>query len=244
MFDVDVRGQGDEDLVLLYGTPVVTESLEPIPEEFGDDYRVVIPKTAGIGIGPEEALGRLEETLADVGVENLRVLGHSLGAYRALQLALSDSFEVDRIALIGPLTALPDERQVQYDELADGLEAGELDLVETALEFWFRPEYVDQHPEICEEVERWFDEIGDEALAAALRNEMQMPDLLPRLDDITTPTCILVGDCDVGTPPEWSEEIAETLPDSRLHIIQNSGHFPHFERPEVTVKILRGFLMN
>lgn len=242
MFDVQIRGDGDTDLVMLYGCPVPAESLEPLSDEFAGHWRVLIPETVSCGITPEEALPRLEETLAKHDVDNPVVLGHSLGAYRAFQLALSDEIDVDRLVTIGPFAQLPDERLEQYAAMTEQLDAGELDLTEVALEFWFRPEYIEANPGVADQIDQWFDDMGDAALKAALLHEMQTPDLRPKLSSLDTPTCILVGDSDVGTPPEWSEEISGLLPDSRLHLIRDCGHFPHFEQPDITLRILRGFL--
>lgn len=242
MFDVQIRGDGDRDLVMLYGSPVPAESLEPLPGNFADNWRVLIPETVSSGITPEEALPRLEETLAHHDVANPAVLGHSLGAYRAFQLALSDAIDIDRLITIGPIAYLPDDRLQQYAAMAEQIDAGELDLTEVGLEFWFRPEYIEANPGVARQIQQWFDDMDDESIKAAMLKELQCSDLRPQLSSLNTPACILVGDIDVATPPEWAEEIAALLPDSRLHLIQDSGHFPYVERPEVTLRILRGFL--
>lgn len=241
MFEVRTQGEGDEVLVLLYGIPVPAESLEPIPEWFGQDYRVIIPETVGIGIGFEESHKRLVETLRGQGVESATFVGHSGGAYRALRMAIGGEIEAKKIVTIGALANLPDERQAQYDELADQFESGAMsfdDMVDVAVELWFRPEYLDENPEMRGEVKKWFDEIGTDTLVKVLRREMQGPDLHPQLSEIDCPVYVLVGDCDVGTPPEWSEEIAERIPKATLEVVESCGHFPHFERPEKAKALL------
>lgn len=242
MFDVEIYGDGRRDLVLLYGTPVPEQSLEPLPREFAGDFRVIVPQTAAIGIDCEEALGRLEQTLADAGVENPVVLGHSLGAYRALQLALSDAIDVEKMVLMGPLANMPDDRYAQYEELAAGLEAGEVDITDVALEFFFRPETIENTPELRELVDGWMGRFDDEELVDAVLVEVVGPDLHPHLGDIDVPACVLVGEYDAGTPPEWAEEIADRIPDASLEVIDDVGHFPNLVKPEPTLRAIREFL--
>ena len=61
---------------------------------------------------------------------------------------------------------------------------------------------------------------------------------------ITVPTLILWGREDTVTPLRVALQLHETLPQSRLEIIENCGHIPQEERPEETLRIVEGFLEN
>ncbi len=242
MLDVQIDDGGNRDLVMLYGTPVPAESLSPIDDWLSDDFRIITPETVSIGVTPDEALPGLKQALQEHDVSEPVLLGHSLGAYRAFQLALDDDFDVHSLVLIGPLAVMPDERLEQYNEMAEQLSAGELDLAEVAIELWFRPEYVESNPEVGDQVRRWFQQMGDDALIDCLHHELTGPDLHSKLDQIDVPACVIVGDQDVGTPPEWAERIHELLPDSEMHLIRDCAHFPHYEKPAPTRRILESFL--
>lgn len=62
------------------------------------------------------------------------------------------------------------------------------------------------------------------------------------LHEIEQPTQLIWGRQDIVTPPVVAEEFCEGLPDARLHWIDECGHAPHIERPEVVRGVLETFL--
>jgi proline iminopeptidase len=65
-------------------------------------------------------------------------------------------------------------------------------------------------------------------------NDREAPvmDLRPRLGDIRVPALILVGRHDFITNVAMAEEMARHIPDARLVVLEESGHFGHVEEPE------------
>lgn len=68
------------------------------------------------------------------------------------------------------------------------------------------------------------------------------PDSRPGLATVRCPTLVIVGDGDVATPPERSEEIANGIPGARLAIIRDSGHLSTLEQPLAVTKAMVEFL--
>ncbi|WP_411196660.1 alpha/beta fold hydrolase [Rhizobium sp.] len=60
----------------------------------------------------------------------------------------------------------------------------------------------------------------------------------PHLVSISCPTAILVGEADRITPPALSEEIADSIPASRLTVIPDCGHLSPIEQPEAVTQAL------
>lgn len=59
-------------------------------------------------------------------------------------------------------------------------------------------------------------------------------DFTERLSSVLVPTLIICGDADKPLPLESASSIlAETIPDARLVVVRDAGHFPHMEKPEV-----------
>lgn len=80
---------------------------------------------------------------------------------------------------------------------------------------------------------------GPEAFIRQQTALMNRVDARSRLDEITCPTLVLVGDGDRLTPPELAREIHEHIPCSHLAIINGSGHLSTLEKPEaVTAELL------
>ncbi len=53
------------------------------------------------------------------------------------------------------------------------------------------------------------------------------------------PTLILVGECDILTPPDHSRTIARALPDAELVIVPRAAHMVMMEAPEIVNSCLR-----
>ncbi|OFV93501.1 MAG: hypothetical protein A3H28_16480 [Acidobacteria bacterium RIFCSPLOWO2_02_FULL_61_28] len=56
------------------------------------------------------------------------------------------------------------------------------------------------------------------------------------------PVLLLWGEADQTVPLPVSDEIRRAIPQAEFHLIQEAGHLPHYERPEVVNPILVGFL--
>lgn len=75
-------------------------------------------------------------------------------------------------------------------------------------------------------------------------NEQEAPamDLRPRLAEIKVPALVIVGRHDFITNVSMAEEMVRHIPDARLEIFEESGHFAHVEEPEKFRRVLQAFL--
>ena len=241
MLEVNSYGEGTN-VVLLHGCPVPPESVRDIRDRLQESYRVVVPNLTGINLDMKDSRAAIEEALLANGVEKAALVGHSLGAYRAFQLALSGVVEVTKVVALGPVVNYTDASLAQYGELADGIEAGAINVAEVALPLWYSESFLEANPNKESTVRRWFDEMGDQVVIDSLRVEFQGPDLHPLLHQVDLPVYIRVGELDAATPPEFSEAIAAHLPDVRLDIVPDVGHFLHEEDREPTLLAVESFL--
>ncbi|WP_138004335.1 alpha/beta fold hydrolase [Halalkalirubrum salinum] len=67
-------------------------------------------------------------------------------------------------------------------------------------------------------------------------------DYRTELPSVECPALVTVGRHDWITPVEYSEEIAELLPNSELVVFENSGHSPNLDEQEQFLKHVRSFL--
>jgi len=56
-------------------------------------------------------------------------------------------------------------------------------------------------------------------------------DVRDRLGEITVPVVVIVGAYDFICGPRWAEQLHDGLKDSRLVLLERSGHFGHIEQP-------------
>ncbi|MCL2468549.1 MAG: alpha/beta hydrolase [Micrococcales bacterium] len=63
-------------------------------------------------------------------------------------------------------------------------------------------------------------------------------------DEITAPTLVVVGDRDpeIGEPRAVVDGFVARLPDAQGLVVDECGHFPALQRPDVLVEALQGFL--
>lgn len=65
-----------------------------------------------------------------------------------------------------------------------------------------------------------------------------------RLSTIATPTLIIVGHHDFVTPEKYSRLMHDRIHDSRLLVLENSGHMGHIEEPEAFASGVREFIQS
>jgi len=68
-------------------------------------------------------------------------------------------------------------------------------------------------------------------------------DLRPNLKQISVPTLVLVGRHDFITNVSMAEEMVKRLPNARLEVFEESGHFAIVEEPEKFYKVVRQFVL-
>ena len=64
------------------------------------------------------------------------------------------------------------------------------------------------------------------------------------LNEIKIPCLIMTGENDVGCNPQFNEQIANAIPDSKLVILKNLKHTITLESPVLVGKKIREFLLN
>ena len=67
-------------------------------------------------------------------------------------------------------------------------------------------------------------------------------DLRPHLKNIRVPTLVIVGRHDFITNVAMAEEMARHIPNTRLEVFEDSGHFAHIEEPEKFYRIIKEFV--
>jgi pimeloyl-ACP methyl ester carboxylesterase len=63
-----------------------------------------------------------------------------------------------------------------------------------------------------------------------------------KLEGLTVPTLLMTGDADLWMPPAVLRIFAKHLPDNETAVIAESGHAPHWERPDIFNPTVLAFL--
>ncbi|MBY3192926.1 MULTISPECIES: alpha/beta fold hydrolase [Rhizobium] len=243
---VHVSGAGLP-LVFVHGFTTTAQFWREQIEAFSSRYRVIRIDLPGHGVSPRPE-GR-SYTIAAFANDILAVyraleideailVGLSMGGTVAQTFTLSHPERVLALVLVGAtphglgadvnvdnvLKAIDDLGVVQASqnviERSFGRTAGR-DLVE------FARQEVAQTPAF----------VAREAIAS-----LNASDSRANLHDIGVPTLVVVGTEDIITPPGESVVLAEGIPESRLEVIADAGHFPMLEQPQVFNHVLESFL--
>ena len=171
-------------------------------------------------------------------------VGYSMGGRVALHAALRHPDMVERLVLIGATAGIDNARDRAQRRAADErLAAHVLEVgVERFIDEWLAtPLFAHLTESQAQRGVRLTN--TSEGLASSLRlagTGTQIP-LWDRLDEITAPTLLLVGEHDAKFRA-IAERLHLALPASQLVVIVGSGHSVHLEQPELTADALETWL--
>lgn len=171
-------------------------------------------------------------------------VGYSMGGRVALHAALARPDAIEKLVLIGATAGIDQtsERHARRD--ADELLARRIEAVGVAtfIDEWLRnPLFAGLTGETALRTDRLRNTAA--GLAASLRSTgtgTQEP-LWERLDEITVPVLLLVGERD-SKFASLAERLRDGLPDAALVVVPDAGHSVHLEQPAATVDAITNWL--
>ena len=236
-----LESEGDGEIILLlHGLFGTLSNFEYILERFGHRYKVITPilpimempiKSVGL-----KGLVKFIERFVDFkNLENLNILGNSLGGHLAQLYALSNPLKVRSLILTGSSGLFENAMGNSFPK------RGDYNFIKTKAEsVFFDPKTATK--EIVDEV---YETVNDRMKAirvvmtakSAVRNNLE-----DKIHQINAPTLLVWGKQDDITPPFVAEKFDELLPNSQLHFIDKCGHAPMMERPHLFNDIMDKFL--
>lgn len=247
-------GETGTPVVFIHGFASVLESFLPVIQEVRKNHRVVAMDLKGFGLTdrPEgdyspPAQAKLVEGLMDqLGVERASLVAHSWGSSIALQIALDAPERVQKIALYD---AWVYEEQIPTFFLwarADGigetlfsLYYDQLPDEKIALGFYDRSLVTEA---LVEGVERELDAPGNTAAALAAVRGQKYAEVQKRYPTIKQPVLLLWGREDKVTTLNFGERLSKELPNARLVVYPQCGHFPMIEAAAPSTREVLEFL--
>lgn len=179
------------------------------------------------------------ELLREKKIEDVAVVGHSLGGLIALQMMILDPRRIARAVFLDPVGA---QGVVFDDSMYEAFRqmAKSRDLTKTVILSTVKDQ---------ENLDEDFKErLADGAfkavkgIGAAVLEILKTVDLSADARKIKTPTLILHGRHDGVIPLKDSEELATLMPNAKLEVLENGGHCWNVENPQAFVKRLREWL--
>lgn len=234
-------------VLFLHGYTDSWYSYTPILDRLPPDVRAILPTHRGHGESEKPACCyRIEDFAGDavalldaLGVERASVVGHSMGSFVALRVAIDHPERVDRLVLIG---SGPTGNNGPISEFAEAIRT-----LPDTVPFDFRYEFqrstaVDPLPEaflqrVVEESGKLPGRLWREAMAGIL-----VFDVTEELPRIRARTLIVWGEQDGVVLRADQEALLRGIPGSRLISYPDMGHSPNWEQPARFAEALNEFL--
>ena len=262
------RGRGYP-LIILHGSPGLDHHMfGDYLDALTDDYRLILvdQRANGRSGRPPEDTWTLEQHAKDVGLlakamrlDKYAVLGHSYGAFVALQHAVDFPGQVTQTIVS---SGVPGSRFLMSHiehELAN-FEPEELR--QQVTDSWAREQHVQTHDEVAallsDQLPFQFADPFDPRIAEyeqRTAGAVYAPEVLrkfsaegygieaeDRLGDIPQPVLILAGRYDRVCSVEAAEFMAANVPNAELVVFEKSAHMTFVEENERYVRTVRAFL--
>jgi 3-oxoadipate enol-lactonase len=220
-----------------------------VADRLQDRYQLVLYDKRGHGLseatpGPYALIDHVHDLAAlldhlDIG--RAAIVGLSVGGMIAQGLATLDPGRV--AALVLSDTAHKIGTDESWNARIETIRAKDIAAVaEGILRVWFTPGYRSpEYPDFAgyRAMLTRSDVEGYLATCAAVRDA----DLTESTRALRLPVLCLVGDHDGSTPPDLVRSMADLIEDAEFHVIEDAGHLPCIEQPEVMASLIDAFLM-
>jgi 3-oxoadipate enol-lactonase len=236
-----------EPLVLLHAGIADSTMWEEQVAAFAPRYRVIRFDAQGFGRSaassePDTRADDLYELLRTLEVARAHVIGLSMGGAAALDFAVSYPAMVGALIAAAPglsgyspsdpsSVEWMDEREQQQAAL---LESGDLDgATEIDLEIWLAgpSRSLGSLDGVLIERLRPMARLARVRQSERARTPQIDPPAFARLDQITAPTLVMLGDSDVPFLLEVAEILVERIPNAHKKVFANTAHMINLERP-------------
>ncbi|MGI8609882.1 MAG: alpha/beta fold hydrolase [Candidatus Dormibacteria bacterium] len=258
-------GSGKTTIVLLHGLGATNASMLPTLWDLARDHRVLAPDLPGFGESGKPVrtydfpffASWLRDFLDQLGVKKATLVGNSLGGRISLEAGLTMPERIERMVLLCPSpaflrgrVAIPLVRALRPEMALVPMLLGHAQVAQVARSLFARP---DRLPD------GWYDAFADEFLrvfrsprgrvaffSAArqvylepARGELGFWDRLPRM---RVPALFVWGEKDWLVPARFEHHVTGALPNCESVVLDDCGHVPQYEFPELTNKLIREFI--
>ena len=235
-------GKG-QPLLWLHGTDGLAEWPE-ILDRLSQRYEVIAPDHPGFG---ESTIPGWMDDVSDLaylyldfmktlGLEDAHVVGHSLGGWIGLEMAVRQTSRLASLTLIAPAGI--------HVKGAAKTDIFMIDPDEQARLAYCDPQKGEQAAQRASAAKYQEAAIANRVASARFgwNPRFHNPRLERWLGRIDIPTLIVWGEQDRIFAPAHAEAFQRAIPGSEVAMIRNAGHLPHIERLDESAAVIESFL--
>lgn len=226
-------------ILLLHGLFGSLSNFTEVINHFSKNHRVIVPflplyTSALIDTSLQNLVSFIDQFIEDMKLENIAIVGNSLGGHIALLYALKKSSKINSMILTASSGLFENSMGNSYPKK-------DYDYIKRKTEETFynpklaTKELIDEVYEIVNDREKVLRVLF--LAKSAIRNNLKA-----ELSKIKVPVQLIWGEQDLITPPFVAEEFHKLLSNSEMVIIDKAGHAPMMEQPNLFIEHMEQFL--
>jgi pimeloyl-ACP methyl ester carboxylesterase len=237
------RGGSGEPMLFLHGAGGLPGWL-PFLEKLADKFDVLAPDHPSYGRsdtpGWLEAVSDLAyfylDFLEQLKLDRVHIVGHSMGGWTALEMAIRSTQRIKSLTLISPAGI-----RIKGAAPADIFVMDRKQLLRT---LYVDPKIIERElaVQLTPEMETAMAMNRVAAARLCWTPRLFNPQLEKWLHRVTVPTHIIWGDGDKLIPPVYGPAFHDKIPGAKLTVIPKTGHVPFVEDLDATVRAVTGFV--
>jgi pimeloyl-ACP methyl ester carboxylesterase len=244
--DIDIWEAGAGRQLLLLHPGDGFDAQAPYVQALAARFHVIAPSSPGFGRSGDppahmksvDDLSYFYLDLMDrLDLRDLLVIGLSFGGWLAAEIAVKNTARMAGLCLVDTVGA----------KFSDPMTRDIADLFSVPLY---------QHPQLVYHQEKWrsksYQNLSDDEATMLARNHqtfglfgwaptLHSRHLRHRLHRIDIPTQIIWGAQDRVVSLDYAHQWQQAIPDARMTVIDNAGHYPQIEQPEEFVRTVEQF---
>ncbi|MCK5705035.1 MAG: alpha/beta hydrolase [Cyclobacteriaceae bacterium] len=229
-------------LVLLHGLFGALSNWDTVINRFKNKFRIIIPmlpiyELPFRKISLDSLVEHVEGFVDLKKLENITLMGNSLGGHLALIYTLKRQETVKQLILTGSSGLFENAMGGSFPK------RGSYDYVKERAEYTFYdPKSISE--EYIQEIFETMKSIPKCLNIVAIAKSAQRHNMSNEITGIKVPTYLIWGLNDTITPPMVAHDFNRLIPNSTLKFIDKCCHAPMMEQPEKFNEILSAFLLN
>jgi pimeloyl-ACP methyl ester carboxylesterase len=245
---VTVAGLGVRVLRKGQGRPVVflhdalgNVGWAPLYERLAEAHEVIVPDLPGYGASERPEWARSPRDLAiltlqlldRMSLDGVVLVGSGFGGFVAAEMATMNRSRLHRLVLVGPVGIRPREGEIA-------------DLILRGCVRWGAAGFRDAESfralfgadNVPDDLYRLWDFSTEMTARVCWKPAMFSLELPHLLGEVGVPTLVVFGDQDRLVPLDVGHQFVERLPDARLEVVADAGHWVDLEQPDRLVRLI------
>lgn len=223
-----VAGSGPP-IVLIHGLAGSSRWWERNVLQLAEQFTVYVVDLIGFGSSSathafvlKDAAAYLAAWMDRLGLDQVSVIGHSMGGVIAADLAAEYPSRIDRLVLVAAAVFVAEQNPLLHA-------------------FGVVQEFLYKRPQFLPILVGDAFQAGAPTLARAVV-ELLTTDITPKLRRIQSPTLVVWGERDTITPVDAGRRLCSHLPNGRLAVIERAGHNPMWEYPAAFNTLITNYI--